>query len=240
MKTPKTDQNMPERDSQPQLPPESVRGFVSLLLIIHLFAIGIGLAAYTSASPVERRLVATLAPYLRTFNFDLTHVFPAVARLHLSHAGPSDIDFTITGTVRLPDKQSADWTLPRKGLRPAIRAQRDQYLANTIGSLTDRESEEQEAILPRTVAAAELRRHSAKSGSFKVTAHFLQEIEDIGGSEVNRRNPEDASFFRDVFEANVLLGPGGVDLLKKAAKGEVAPLTGTTGGAAPQPVNSKE
>jgi hypothetical protein len=230
---------MPQQSPPPQLPPESVRGLVSLLLIIHLFAVGIALAAYTSASPIERRIVTTLAPYIRTFNFDLTHVFPAGARLQLTHAGPSDIDFTVSGMVRLPDKQTADWSLPRKGLRPAIRAQRDQYLANAIGSLMDRESDELEAILPRAISAAELRRQNAKTGSIKVTAHFLQEPEDIGGSDVKRRNPDDAGFFRDVFEADVLLGPGGVDLLKKAAKGEVAPLTHKPGAATP-PANSKE
>jgi hypothetical protein len=229
---------MPERLPSPQLPPESVRGIVSLLLIVHLFAVAVGLAAYTSASSMERRVVTALAPYIRTFNFDLTHVFPAVARLHLTHAGPSDVDFTISGTVRLPDKQTVDWTLPRKGLRPAIRAQRDQYLANTIGSLMDRESEEQEAILPRAVAAAELHRHNAKSGSIKVTAHFLQEIEDIGGSDVSRRDPNNPSFFRDVFEADAI-GPGNVDLLKKSAKGEVAPLTGATGTATPPGINKE-
>lgn len=219
---------MPEPPKQPQLPSESVRGFVSLLLLIHLFAVAVGLLAYTSASPLERRMVRTMSPYLRTLNFDLTHVYPAVARLHLTHAAPTDVDFTITGTARLPDGKTVDWKLPRSGLIPAIRSQRDQYLANTVGGLTDRESEELEAILPRAMAAAELRRSNARSGSIKVTAHYLPELEDLGGTDASRRNPDDPSYFRDVYDADALLGPGGIDLLKKAAKGEVAPLTGAS------------
>lgn len=231
---------MPDPTPQPQLPSESVRGLVSLLLIIHLFAIVVGLAAYPSASPVEVRLVTTLAPYLRTFNFDLAHGFPAPARLFLTHAGPTDIDYIVTGTVRQPDHKTAEWRLPRSGVLPLIRAQRDQYLANTIGSLTDGQMEEQlEAVLPRAVAGAELKRHGGKSGTLKITAHYLQEVDALGGSEVNRRNPNDPSYFRDTFEANVLLGPSGVDVLKKAAKGEVAPLTGASG-ATKTPANNKE
>lgn len=230
---------MPEQTPSPQLPSESVRTFVSLLLIVHLFAIGIAFFAYPSTSLLEGRIVRTLGPYLRTFNFDLAHVYPTAARPFLTHAGPTDIDYTVTGTVRLPDRTTVEWQLPRKGLFPLVRTQRDQALANTAGSLTDSQMEDMEVILPGALATAELQRNNAKSGTVKVTAHYLQEIQAIGGSEVNRRNPNDPSYFRDAFEATVLLGPSGVDVLKKAAAGEVAPLTGSSGTAAP-PTNRKE
>lgn len=231
----------PASNKPTQLPSETVRGLVSLFLVIHLFAIGVALASYASASVLERQLATTLRPYLRTFNFDLTHVFPAVARLHLTHAGTSDIDFRITGEAKLPDGKSGTWQLPRAGLFPPIRHSRDQALANVVGGLMERENDEQEALLPRALAAAELRRTGAKSGKIAVTAHYLLDLEDLNAPETKLRNPFDASYYRTVFEARVITNrTGDVDLLKFAAKGEVAPVTGARGGPAKSPASKKE
>lgn len=212
------------------MPSEGVRGFVSLLLVVHLFAIGVALMAYSSASLLELKLLRALGPYLHTFNFGLTHVYDAPARLHLTHAGPSDVDFRISGETKGPNGTSRTWQIPRDGLFPPIRYHRDQSLANVVGGLMTREDEELEAVLPRTIATAELKRSNAQSGTVKVTAHFLQELEDLTASETSRRDPFDASYYRDVFDARAIAGPlGGVDLLKSSAKGEVAPVTGASG-----------
>ncbi len=197
---------------------------------MHLFAVAAALSSYVSASLVQRQLVNGLRPYLRTLNFDLTHVFPAVARLHLTHAGPVDVDFRLTGETDLPDGKKQAWQIPRSGLFPPTRYQRDQALANVVGCLMESESEELESILPRALAAAELRKLGAKKGSITVTAHYLQELNDLKAAESSRRDPFDASYYRVVFDARVIAAVlGGVDLHKSAAKGEVAPVTGAGG-----------
>jgi hypothetical protein len=233
----------PENPKPPELPSEGVRGIVSLLLVVHLFAIVVVLGSYTSASMLQRQLAATLRLYTRTLNFDLTHVFPAVARLHLTHAGPSDVDFTITGTANLKGGTKQPWQLPRPGLFPPIRANRDQALANVVGGLMDEENDEQESLLPLALASAELRKAGAKSGSITVTAHYLLELEDLNAPETNRRNPFDASYFRNVFQANVIAERNGrFSLLKSVGKGEVAPVTGASGNTSKstEPASKKE
>lgn len=219
-----------ENTSPPNLPSEGIRGIVSLLLVIHLFALAVALGSYTSASMLQRQLSATLRLYTRTFNFDLAHVFPAVARLHLTHAGPGDVDFQITGEAKLPNGTKQPWQLPRAGLFPPTRSNRDQALANVVGGLMENENEEQEALLPRALAAAELRKAGAKSGTITVTAHYLLELEDLNAPETSRRDPLDASYYRPVFQASVIASSnGGVDLLKAVGKGEVAPVTAASG-----------
>ena len=214
----------------PQLPSDTVRGLVSLFLIIHLFALTVSLAAYVSASLVQRQLVIAMGPYLRTFNFELTHAFPAVARLHLTHANPTDVDFRVSGTVKLPDGKSQTWEIPRTRLFPPTRYRRDQTLANVVGGLTESENESQESLLPRALAAAELKKAGARKGEVTVTAHYLQEITDLKASETKLRDPFDASYYRPVFAADVLANAAGVvSLLKSTAKGEVAPVTGAGG-----------
>jgi len=232
----------PPTSSPPQLPSETVRGIVSLLIFVHLLALVLAIGSYTQASLFQRQLVRALRPYVRTLNFDLTHVFPAVARLHLTHAGPTDVDFQISGQGKLADGKVADWQLPRADLFPPIRRVRDQNLANVIGAMTESEQEDREAVLPRSLAAAELRKVAAKSGSITVTAHYLLEIGDLNSTETRLRDPFDASYFRPVFDARVIATPsGGVDLLKSVGKGEVAPVTGASGATRKSaPAKSKE
>ena len=214
----------------PQLPSETVRGLVSIFLIVHLFALTISLAAYVSASLFQRQLVTAMAPYLRTFNFELTHAFPAVARLHLTHASPTDVDFRVSGTVKLPDGKKQTWEIPRGGLFPPIRYRRDQTLANVVGGLTESENENQESLLPRALAGGELKKLAARTGTITVTAHYLQELNDLKATETKLRDPFDASYYQPVFDANVVANHAGVvSLLKSAAKGEVAPVTGAGG-----------
>ena len=216
--------------SPPKLPSETVRGLVSLLIFVHLLALIVAMGSYTSASVFQRQLVTALRPYIRTLNFDLAHVFPTVARLHLTHAGPSDVDFQIAGEAKLPSGEFSKWQLPREGLFPPIRGTRDQTLANVVGGLLEADQEEREALLPRALAAAELRKADAKSGTITVIAHYLLEIEDLKSPDTKLRNPFDANYFRPVFAASVIATPfGGVDLLKSVGKGEVAPVTGASG-----------
>ena len=214
----------------PQLPSETVRGFVSLLIFVHLLALIVALASYTRASVFQQQLLTAFRPYVRTLNFDLAHVFPSSARLHLTHAGPGDVDFRISGKAKLPSGEFSDWQLPRPGLFPPIRGTRDQTLANVVGGLLESEQEERETMLPRALAAAELRRAGAKSGTVTVTAHYLLEIDDLNSPETQLRDPFNANYFRSVFDASVIArSAGGVDLLKSVGKGEVAPVTGASG-----------
>jgi hypothetical protein len=231
-----------ETSKPPELPSEGVRGIVSLLLVVHLFAVVVVLASYTSASLLQVQLAKTLRPYTRTLNFDLTHVFPAVARLHLTHAGPTDVDFTVTGTANVKGAKQP-WQLPRPSLFPPIRANRDQALANVVGGLMDEENDEQEALLPLALASAEIRKAGAKSGAVTVTAHYLIELEDLKSLEAARKDPFDASHYRNVFQANVIQERNGsFSVLKSVGKGEVAPVTGAGGNTAKpaEPASKKE
>jgi hypothetical protein len=213
----------------PANPPisETTQGLIGLFLVIHLFTLTVIFASYTSASPLLTRVSDVLSPYARSFNFDLVHAFNAPARLHLTHAGPTDLDFIVRGEANAPQGAAVAWEIPRAGLIPPYRRLRDQNLANTLGQLTDREDEELESILPRAVAGAEMAKAGAKSGTIRIVAHYLQQPEDMTSPTTSRRDPFDASYFSNVFEARVLAAPGGsVDLLKTSTSArDVAPVT---------------
>lgn len=205
-----------------QLPPQGVRTTISLLLFMHLFGLTIGLAAYASPSSLQTRLKSFFGTYLQTLNFD----FYNSARLYLTHASPTDIDFSIEVSSKNAQGETETLTIPPAGLFPAQRTQRYQALANAAGNLATGEQidEEMAAVLPKSIAASLLARQGATSGTVRVKAHYLMAIEDFESTTIARRDPFDPSRYTTSYEAQVLVRPDGVDLLKTSAAGEVAPV----------------
>ena len=215
----------PSSDDAP-LPAQGVRTTISLLLFMHLFGLVLGLTAYASPSSLQMKLKVVFGAYLQTLNFD----FYNSARLYLTHASPTDIDFTVEVTSKGADGQVATLTLPPADLFPPQRTRRYQSLANAAGSLAtppqpgEPIDEEMAAVLPKSIAASLLARQGATSGTVKIRAHYLVSVDDFESDVIARRDPFDAMRYATSYEAQVLLRPDGVDLLKTAAAGEVAPV----------------
>jgi hypothetical protein len=209
------------RESTTAANPAGPQTFLSLLLFVHFFGIAVALSSYTMASQLQQRLLEVL-PYLKTFNFDLTHTYASPAKLHLTHGSATDIDFSVEIIAHHADAESETIVIPPAGLLPPQRSRRYQALANVMGSLVG--NEEVEAMLPKTVAGAILRQAGSKRGTIRIKAHYLATMDDLSSSKPERRDPLGPAFYSTVYEAQVLVSKDSVNLLKSAAVGEVAPV----------------
>ncbi len=194
---------------------------LSLLIFIHLFGVVVALVSYTSASPLEQRLLEVL-PYLKTLDFDLIHNYPSLARLHLTHSRPTDIDYSVRIDAVMPDNSTQTFLIPPPDAWPGIRQRRYQALANVMGSLAG--GDDAEAILPRAVAGSILRQAGSKRGTIWITAHDLPSMDDLTVGKSDRRDPNSSVYRSGVYEATVLVGKDSVNVMKKSATGEVAPV----------------
>ncbi|HEV3138012.1 MAG TPA: hypothetical protein VGZ26_08905 [Pirellulales bacterium] len=209
---------------QPPWSPEA-RTWVSLLLFAHLFAVVVAVTTYTRPSGLQEQLHALFAPYLRTLHLAVLPVSYPFARYHLTHASPSDVDFSCE--VEFKDQQgSAERiTLPDATLRPRVRYRRYQAMINAMGSLAEgEENEELGSILPRAIAGSILKQHGASQGTIRCRAHVPPAMETMENTGSSQR--EALEKYRDVYQAQVFVSAGGVELLKKSTTLEVAPVEG--------------
>jgi hypothetical protein len=218
----------------PQLPwsPEA-RTWVSLLLFAHLFAVFVACTSYTRPSLLQERLHALFEPYLRNLHLTALPVSYPFARFHLTHGAASDVDFSVEVDVQKADGSTDTVTIPAAGLRPLVRFRRYQALANATGTLATGElGEAASSILPKAIAGSIIARDEASGGLVRIRAHGLPDIDDLANLEaVARAARENVS---NTYEAQVIVGPAGVELLKKSTTLEVAPVeSGPRRGGAP-------
>jgi hypothetical protein len=214
----------PDNPSAPQVVwGGEARTAASLLLFAHLFAVVVAVTAFTRPSFLQQRLHELFDPYLR--NLHLT-AYPAsypFARYQLTHALPTDVDFSCRVEYPAADGQEQSITIPQSDLQPPIRRRRYQGLFNAAGTLAEDESNEDAAgILPKAIGGSILKQHQAKQGTIRLRAHYLPEIEDMADIQSGRRDPRAND--RDVYEAQVFVTGARVDVLRKATTLEVAPV----------------
>jgi hypothetical protein len=213
----------PRDTATPTLPSAEVRGLVSLVLFIHLFAVVIALAAYARPSTLQERLRTLLSPYLATLNFDLNPNEYPTGRFYLTHDLPVDVDAVIQVDATLPDGEERSITIPEPGLWPPERRRHYQALANAANTLV--ESDDYQAVLPKAIAGALLSSWGATTGTVRIERHLPIQMVDVGSHDAGKSDPFSPSHYSTVYEARVLVSPGGqIDLVKKAAAGEVAPV----------------
>lgn len=207
----------------PPLPSPEVRGWVSLFLFIHLFCVAVALASYTAPSALQERLRTVLAPYVATLNFDLNPNAYPTGRFYLTHDLPVDVDAVIHVDAKLSDGEERSITIPEPGLWPLERRRHYQALANAASTLV--ENDEYQAVLPKTIAGAILRAWGATGGTVRIERHLPLQMEEVAASDSSKSNPFGATHYSTVYEARVLVSPTGqIDLIKKVAAGEVAPV----------------
>jgi len=236
---------MPDEPQSPRTAPTwdaNVRSWVSLLLFIHLFAIGVAVTTYTRPSVLQERLHQFFAVYLRNLHMTAYPYSYPFARFHLTHAMPGDVDFAceieVTGPAASDGTKSQTVVVPEAGLQPGIRFRRYQALANATGTLAGGEaSDEYNGILPKAIAGAILQQRDAKQALFRCRAHYLPEMESMEEVDAGRRGALER--YATTYEAQVFITPAGVELLKKSATLEVAPVESKRKGASgPGPAKS--
>ena len=212
---------MPDPSVNPgeaKLPDPAVRSVVSLLLFAHLFMLVVALSSYMSPSELQQRLVRVVSPYVRTLNFDLAHPYYWSARLHWTLETRSDVDYSILVDVKRPDGPVETVLMPPADLWPHQRYLRYQAVANVAGTLAESQAPS-ESELPKSITASILAERGATKGTVRCQAHFLPSLENMqGGPKAGER------LTSTIYEADVILIRGAVELLKKSSAAEVAPV----------------
>ncbi len=200
---------------------QETRTVASLLLFVHLFAIVVTVTAYTQPSLLQQRLDELFDPYLRNLHLTALPVSYPFARYHLTHALPADVDFTCR--VRFDGVHGEESVvLPPAGLTLPIRTRRYQRLVNAAGELaSSEEAVDAAAILPKAIGGSILQQNGVPQGSLTLTAHYLPELEDMPAVDAGDGKPLEN--YSNVYEADVLVNDGQVDILKKSETLEVAP-----------------
>jgi hypothetical protein len=212
-----------EPDPLPELPWSSeARTWVSLLLIVHLIALVVAVTTYTRPSLLQLRLHELFEPYLRNLHLTALPVSYPYARYHLTHATAGENDFSVEVEVKNQDGSTAIETFPA-GQQPLVRFRRYQALADAAGALASAESNDAySSLLPKAIAASVLKQHQARSGQLRIRGHEMPDFEDLANfAAVAEAARADATNF---YEAQVLVGPAGVELLRKSTTLEVAPV----------------
>ncbi len=205
---------------QPTWSPE-LRTWVSLLLFAHLFALVVAVTTYTRPSGLQVRLHNLFEPYLRNLHMTVYPVSYPFARYYLAHATPNDFDYSVE--VEFQGSAGPETvTIPRDHLQPLVRYRRYQALANAMGVLSQPEGNEDLAgILPKAIAAAVLKQHGAQQGTLRCRPNHLPIQEALRQLNEGRRETFEEP---GKYEAQVFVTPSGVELLKKNATLEVAPV----------------
>jgi hypothetical protein len=223
---------------KPVWSPEA-RTAASLVIFVHLFALVVAVTTYTRPGPLQVRLHDLFALYLRNLHLTAYPVSYPFARFHLTHALPTDVDFNCQVEFQKAGGPEVV-SIPSAGLQPPVRFRRYQALANATGTLADaEESDDFSALLPKSIAGSVLRSHGASQGVFRCRAHYLPEIESMGEVEAGRTRALEN--YGTIYEAQVLVGPRTVDVLRKSETLDVAPVEGGPGRRPParRPNNSQ-
>lgn len=208
-------------ETAPALSPEWLRTTASFLLFLHLFALTVAVLAnwYPSALAVQLRArVPLLAPYLEFLDID-----QAYAPLYgLTYDTPEDTDQRIEVEVKLSDGTQRHFVLPRPGVWPHQRYRREQRLAEVAADLVGENTKSLESFLPQAIAAhyvAETEADGARviGGTIRCRRQFVQSMEAL-----NSENPAPPEI-TDLYQAQILIVGGRVQLLKSEAAAEVAP-----------------
>jgi len=199
------------------------RTWVSLVLFVHLFVLVVAMTSYTRPSALQLRLHNLFAPYLRNLHLTALPVSYPFARLHLSHATETDADFAVQVDVAGADGKNQTVTLPPDGLWPLVRFRRYQDLANATGTLASGEPGDAVTnVLPKVVGGAILREHGATGGVIRVEALGLPDPENaVSLAAIAKAARERVT---NVYEAQVIVTPSSVELLRKSTTLEVAPV----------------
>ncbi len=210
------------------------RTWVSLLLFVHLFAVVVAVTTYTRPSMLQERLHDLFEPYLRNLHLTaLPNSYP-FARFHLTHAGTTDVDFSIEIEAQRAEGTSDVIKLPPTPLQPLIRFRRYQALTNATGSLATGEmGDAVTSILPKTIAGEVLRRENAEGGVIRIRSLGLPDFDDMGSLAAMARAAREN--VTNVYEAQVIISPDSVELLRKSTTLEVAPVESGNRSAAPAP-----
>ena len=187
---------------------ELTRNILTLLLLLHFFALGVAIVSNFGARGGLRmhlRKVPGVRPYLQLLNMDTAYDY------RLVHGTREDWDFQCE-VVSDSDEDAIQ--LVSQDLWPGIRLRR--YLMLSHHAAVNVGDDPIESILPAALASGMLRRHGRSEGSFLFRCLGLEPL----GLEDEERRPDRTFLTSTVYEADLLPAAGGWEPAKRSAVSE--------------------
>ena len=216
----------PSQRPEPRMPGPELRVILTLAILVHLVALTTAMAAYPQPSLFLASLRNVFAPYTQSLKIDVVPPYYGGTRWHLTHAGDSDVDYSILVEGKLPGGKTEKVTFPSAKGWPLIAWRRQQTLADIAGNLSEDENRHGElATLLGPIAGDLLRQMGTTDGTVTVRKHLLASMENLKSPNRNESDPSAATYFLTPYAATILFEGDQVQLLKQTAQGENAPTT---------------
>jgi hypothetical protein len=212
-----------------QPPADWVRTLVSFLIFLHLFALAVAVLSNWNPSELALRLrrVPLIKPYIEYLAFDQSYV----PLYEFTFGMEEDTDSTIEVTLKFKDGTENTWTLPDAELWPRQRRRHDARLVETAADMTGEDYRDFQSIVPQAVAAHFVAAQpDVTGGTIRCVRQLQQPMEAIASSNPAESDPHDKRWYRQVYEARILVGRGGVKLMKSESAAEVAPAAAENAG----------
>jgi hypothetical protein len=220
------------------------RSVISLVLVIHLFCVGVVLASNFRRSVLQSRLVSIFAAYTRSLDFDpdFTPYFYTLGRV-------SDDDTWLAIDLYASADQSVDqqsvalrMRLPEGGSRWLEERRRAIRLAKLLAERAESESDVDQdtaSEIARTVGRYAMQHSGNKRAVIRVVRRLSQPY-DLSALNPGfpPERPLDPVYEMTVYEADAWIDEDNqVQVLRRASRAEVAPRAsgGTTPGSATEP-----
>ncbi|MBX3413014.1 MAG: hypothetical protein KF708_10030 [Pirellulales bacterium] len=193
------------------LPDPLIRTVVSLLLVVHLFFLGVAALSSSGNDQATSRLMLGLrrlpAYYLQLLDMDLNYKF------YLTYGETFDVDQQLQIDVTLPDGNIRQVLIPEENIWPRVREQRYQMLAANVGSAVGNDAIE--PLLPQALSGAVMAPLKASKATFRSRGHFVLNMDDARSPDLSVADPYDARRYRTLYEAQVVrTEEGQVNLVK--------------------------
>ncbi len=215
----------------PPAPSSAARTTVTLLLLLHLFALAVAVLSNEPASGLFIALRSTpgLVPYLQLLGQDnsyRTDYTVGSFRTEQITNGDVDVDFRLEASLKMADGSENQVILPDPALGGA-RYRRYQHLAWQVASQAinaERSGDEgPESILPKAIGTSLLQQYGAKDMRFRCRGHLPQLIQDVNSSDTQLGNPQSEHYFTTPYDATIKQTRNGVIVVKMSANRESAP-----------------
>ncbi len=202
------------------LPTAQVRTLASFVLFVHLFMVACGIAsrAATSNAAANLRRVPGLGPYLQFLYMNLSYQY------QLTYAEAPDFDHWLDLELRTPNGDVQRVTLPEPGMQPGQRRRHFQHLAREVSRLA--EDPDLAGLLPRSIAARICLETGATSGTIRCREPDIAKLDrELSNSPPRAKSVEEfrAEYYRDGYEARIVMAGGQVQVVRVEAAGESAP-----------------
>ncbi len=215
----------------------TARSLASILLFIHLAVVVTCLWSNLAPSPLQLRILRLFRPYARLANLELDGT-----RFELTQAGIDDVehhiefrppDEAVTGSsVGREDRSKGSdaspldgWQPLARGMRGGERRHRYERFSAMLAYFVSREDEEGAALIVQAAARTRIKRDGVAVKQVRARRQLLQSWDVVTDGTVEQRDPYDASYYRQVYLADVIVsGPHRIDLVKRTeAALEAAP-----------------